>query len=145
MTTRRQSALQIITIIFTVYTLTACTHAGPATVTNTSEVKQEASEFCAAKTSAPETWAPCSGKMVRFVGTAPEVILGHPIAGGSDTKQSYLEVGKRQIVVSSAQVAECSGSRVVTGILNKVDLGGAAGTRSSYQGWSITEAAITCQ
>lgn len=144
MTTRRQIALRILAISFTLCALTACSHTGPAPVTSASEVTQEDSSLCAAKTSAPQTWATCNGKMVRFIGTVPEVILGHPTAGGPDTKQSYLEVGKRQIVVSSTAASACSGSRVVTGILNKVDLGGAAGTRSSYQGWSITEATITC-
>jgi hypothetical protein len=144
MPTRRQSALRIRAITFTFCALSACSHTGPAPVTSASEVTQEDSNLCAAKTSTPETWATCEGKIVRFIGTGPGIILAHPNAGGADTKQSYLEVGKRQIVVSSPAAPACSGSRVVTGILNKVDLGGAAGTRSSYQGWSITEATITC-
>ena len=127
------------------YVLIGCSHTSPAPDIHLPESTQETSGLCPLKSSAPQTWSVCDGQKVTFVGVPPKMVLAHPNAGGIATKQSYLEVANKQIVVSSSSVPECSGTRIVTGILHRVDLGGAAGTRSSYQGWSLTQAVIVCQ
>ena len=101
--------------------------------------------FCAMKASDVAGWKACAGKMVRIVGAPTVQIRQHPVAGGpgSHRRQSYLEFGGVQIVVASKDVPSCQGKRGVTGTLNRVDLGGAPGTKRSYRGWSITGATIT--
>lgn len=98
-----------------------------------------------------EGWEPCDGKRVRIEGRAPQMVMQHPLLAGGPpgvetVHQSYLEVesGAQFIVLSEAKNT-CEGAMVVTGTLGSIDLGGAPGTKDSYQGWKVADATIECR
>jgi hypothetical protein len=65
---------------------------------------------------------------------------------GPDTEQGDLDVeGGGQIVLITREVVTCKGAMRVVGTLRATDLGGAPGTKESYQGWVIEDAEVTCR
>lgn len=93
-----------------------------------------------------EQWATCEGKRVQVDGRNPEMVNQHPMMNGPDTEQGYLDVeGGGQIVIVSSEPVSCKGAMRVVGTLRGIDLGGAPGTKESYQGWMIEGATVTCR
>lgn len=101
----------------------------------------------------PGTWSTCIGKRVELRGKEPKMVYQHPMIapmsrpGGPPTmQQSYLEVGEgTQVIVLSKDADKCSGAKRVTGTLGEINMGGPAGTKESYRGWSINDATVTCE
>lgn len=93
-----------------------------------------------------EQWATCEGKRVQVDGRNPEMVNQHPMVNGPDTEQGYLDVeGGGQIVIVSREAVSCEGAMRVVGTLRGIGLGGAPGTKDSYEGWAIEDATVTCQ
>lgn len=99
-----------------------------------------------------DDWMACDGKMVKVSGTRPRMVSQHPVVSGPvgpepdapETHQSYLDVGDLQVIVVSAEKNMCDEKMTVVGRLERIDLGGAPGTKNSYKGWEILEAEVTC-
>jgi hypothetical protein len=98
------------------------------------------------------SWSSCEGKTVRVEGKKAAVVLQHPsvappsLDGSPSPVQAYLDVdGVGQVVVLGADPSTCSSSALVTGKLRAVRLGGEPGTKSSYQGWVIEGASLSCK
>jgi hypothetical protein len=93
-----------------------------------------------------EEWATCEGKRVQVDGRAPKMIAQHPMIGGPEYEQSYLEIeGGGQIIVLTKQPVTCQGEMRVVGTLRGVGLGGEPGTKGSYENWTIEAAEVTCR
>jgi hypothetical protein len=93
-----------------------------------------------------DQWPTCEGKRVQVDGRNPEMVHQHPMMNGPDTEQGYLDVdGGAQIVLVTREVVTCKGAMRVVGTLRATDLGGAPGTKESYQGWVIEDAEVTCR
>ena len=105
------------------------------------------------------SWLNCDGKQAKVSGTQPSPleIMQHPMMNGprfstdaagnpifTRTEQSYLNVGKRQIILVSDTVIECQNEIEVTGILERISLGGSLGTKESYKGWFIRVSKYEC-
>ncbi|TNE88382.1 MAG: hypothetical protein EP330_14970 [Deltaproteobacteria bacterium] len=84
----------------------------------------------------PSAWEGCVGQRVRLEGQRPDVVYEHPILGDP---QDYFQVGERQIVVLGTVEDGCT---AMSGVLDRVDMGGEPGTRGSYRGWVLRDA--TC-
>ena len=102
----------------------------------------------------PGAWEACVGKLVEIRGKNPPIVYQHPVlapmaAPGSDKptiQQSYLETDEGgQVIVLSKQQDTCTGAKRVKGTLRAIDLGGPSGTKLSYKGWSVDDAAIVCE
>lgn len=116
--------------------------------------KQTVSEnYCTINEAVSDSWLDCDDKLVRIKGslTPPQEIMQHPMLDmpllpspnmdeNSVPKrilQTYMNVGNRQIILLSDTNIDCIGDLEVIGMLEKVSLGGPAGTKSSYEGWSV--------
>lgn len=101
-------------------------------------------------------WQACDGKLVKLAGIvpAPHQILPAPMLNMpafTSTQvdmpnliQSYLNVGKRQIILLSSQPISCVAGLEVVGRLESVALGGAPRTQNSYEGWAIYVDSALC-
>lgn len=95
------------------------------------------------------------GKLVEVRGQTPKMVNQHPMmappAGppgstGPAMHQEYLDTAEgSQIIVLTRNPSKCAGAMRVKGTLRAIDLGGPAGTKESYQGWSIDDATIFCE
>lgn len=128
--------------------------ANPPATSTTAATAPAATDTDVCKLENDDAWSACVGKMVEVRGENPKIVAQHPMvapmaAPGSDAPQihqSYLDVaGGRQIIVTSRQSDDCKGAKRVKGSLRAIDLGGPAGTKESYRGWSIDNATITCE
>jgi hypothetical protein len=86
-------------------------------------------------------WMACDGQRIQVHGKSADFVYAHPIVGEG---QTYMEVGEMQIIVIPGAAAACEGAMTVEGLLERIDMGGAPGTRDSYAGWAIHASAITC-
>jgi len=105
---------------------------------------------CALDNADTSTWLACDGKTVQLTGPKATLITQHPIAfdpqpNAPRAEQHYLDIAGRQVVVAAHEDPACEGDYVVNGTLRRVDLGGEPGTRGSYQGWSVTNATLSCR
>ena len=92
----------------------------------------------------PAGWSALVGKPVMLIGTRPQMVLQHPLVGGPGARQTYLNVGERQIVLLNEPTLACEAQREVTGILSRIDLGGRPNTKGSYKGWSLAVSKVSC-
>jgi hypothetical protein len=105
----------------------------------------------AAGSCAPPTadgWASCVGQEVVFDGKIPIQVMDHPLVGGPGAYQGYVDVaGVGQIVMLPSSDPGCAAGVPVSvrGTLRRIELGGPEGTRSSYRGWSVDGASVTCR
>ncbi len=108
----------------------------------------DAPNYCATD----ESWSNCDGKMVKIIGSNPPLseIMQHPMLDSPQllppgneakpvkhTKQSYLNINNRQIIVLSDTTIDCPNNIELVGTLERISLGGPAETKLSYKGWSI--------
>jgi hypothetical protein len=92
-----------------------------------------------------QEWSTCEGKRVQVDGRNPEMVNQHPMVNGPETEQGYLDVdGGGQVVIVSSEAVSCQGAMRVVGTLRDIGLGGAPGTKESYEGWAIEDATVTC-
>lgn len=92
-----------------------------------------------------EEWAACEGKRTQLDGQVPEMVSQHPMIGGPEFEQSYVEVDGTQIIVLTREPVNCMGAMRVVGTLRGIGLGGEPGTKESYEGLSLEDAEVTCQ
>jgi hypothetical protein len=121
-------------------TLSACPHPPPAASATASR--------CAL--GAPPQWAQCVGAPVAFEGQLSRVVTNHPMLApaldpATRQGQTYVDAADgTQLIIIADRAEPCRGTVWVTGTLERVDLGGAAGTPESYQGWAVRAATVTC-
>ncbi len=89
----------------------------------------------------------CQGKKVQLKGTMATLVTAHPdMTTPSYRFQNYLDTAFGQVVLISSKSISCPKKTLeVIGILGWKDLGGAAGTRNSYQNAFVTIEKITCR
>ena len=89
----------------------------------------------------------CLGQITQVIGAAPEMVYAHPMISVDPSKksiQSYIQIEDQQLIVLSEQTFHCDGTMEVTGILEKIDLGGPEGTRGSYKNYYFSQSTIRC-
>ena len=89
----------------------------------------------------------CLDQKISVVGNVPTMVMNHPMVNspsGADSVQAYIDVEQGQWIVLSSERHSCENQMKVVGILKKIDLGGAPGTRSSYGNYVISNSVITC-
>lgn len=89
----------------------------------------------------------CQGKKVQLKGTIATLVTAHPdMTTPSYRFQSYLDTAFGQVVLISSKSISCPKKTLeVIGTLGWKDLGGAAGTRNSYQNAFIAIEKFTCR
>jgi hypothetical protein len=100
-----------------------------------------------------DEWSACDGKRVQLQGRAAEHVAQHPVLAvpedvtpdGSNSQQGYVDAQGVQLIVLTKTPFECRGPLRVIGTLRSVDMGGEPGTKSSYSGWAIEDAEVTCE
>jgi hypothetical protein len=107
---------------------------------------QSNTSLCTVKTKLDLT-KNCQGKKVQLKGTLSTQVNAHPdMTSPSYRFQNYLDTAFGQVVLISSKNISCAKKKLeVTGILGWKDLGGAAGTRDSYQNAFITVEKFICQ
>lgn len=85
-------------------------------------------------------------------GKNPQMVMQHPmltgpsLPGHKPMHQGYLDTADgRQLILLSAEPIACTGAMRVRGTLHSIDMGGPDGTKMSYKGYSIRNAAATCE
>lgn len=99
-----------------------------------------------------QQWDRCAGRLVEIRGNRPQLVAQHPLLapptlpGAETVTQSYLETadGRQIIVLAATSTDACAASTRVRGTLQKVDLNGPEGSKSSYRGWALHAATVTC-
>lgn len=100
--------------------------------------------LCAVKTKMDLT-KNCQGKKVQLKGTMATLVTAHPdMTTPTYRFQSYLDTAFGQVVLVSGKSISCRKKLEVIGILGWKDLGGAAGTRDSYQNAFVAVEKFTC-
>lgn len=94
-----------------------------------------------------ENWDACSDQQVELIGEKAKMVREHPMATmpGSKQIQDYIDTEGRQVVVLADKPIACKGKLTATGTLRSVKLGGAPGTRGSYEGYRLDNAVIVCK
>jgi hypothetical protein len=100
-----------------------------------------------------DDWSACEGQRVELRGQAPQMVMQHPLLSqpeglspdSRNSYQGYVDVDGAQVIVLTKAAFACPGSMRVLGTLARVELGGEPGTKSSYAGWSISDALVTCE
>jgi hypothetical protein len=106
---------------------------------------QNNTSLCVIKTNTDLT-KNCQGKKVQLKGTIAKLVTAHPdMTTPSYRFQNYLDTAFGQVVLISAKNISCQKKLEVTGKLGWKDMGGAAGTRDSYQNAFIAVEKFTCQ
>jgi hypothetical protein len=107
---------------------------------------QSNTSLCTVKTKLDLT-KNCQGKKVQLKGTMATLVTAHPdMTTPSYRFQSYLDTAFGQVVLISTKSISCPKKTLeVTGTLGWKDLGGAAGTRDSYQNAFITVEKFACR
>ena len=115
-------------------------------ISSWSAVGQSNTLVCAVKTKLDLT-KNCQGKKIQLKGTLASLVTAHPdMTSPSYRFQNYLDTAFGQVVLISGKSIICPKKKIeVTGVLGWKDLGGAAGTRNSYQNAFITVEKFTCQ
>lgn len=116
---------------------------GPAPATESASVASEEEGLCALGPVAE--WAACDGQRVRLRGEMSEHVAQHPMMSGPDEEQGYVDAEGTQLIVLTKTPIACAEAVSVVGTLRGIDLGGEPGTKSSYAGWAIHEATVTCE
>ncbi len=100
-------------------------------------------------------WRECDGEGVTILGQISQMVMQHPIiayesgslqgkSGPTRSIQNYMDVGDHQIILLSKTEINCTGEMQVTGTLGRIDMGGKAGTKQSYTGWSVQVDKFMC-
>lgn len=98
-------------------------------------------------------WGACEGQRVQLRGRAAEHVQQHPILAvpedvspdGRNSQQGYIDAEGVQLIVLTKAPFDCRGAVSVVGTLRGIDLGGEPGTKGSYSGWALEDAAVTCE
>ena len=94
-----------------------------------------------------KSWDACADQQVELSGEKAKMVMEHPMATmpGSKQVQDYIDTEGRQVVVLTDKAIACKGKLTATGTLRSVKLGGAPGTRGSYEGYRLDNAVIVCK
>ena len=94
-----------------------------------------------------KSWDACADQQVELIGEKAKMVMEHPMATmpGSKQVQDYIDADGRQVVVLTDKAIACKGKLTATGTLRSVKLGGAPGTRGSYEGYRLDNAVIVCK
>lgn len=94
-----------------------------------------------------KNWDACADQQVELIGEKAKMVSEHPMATmpGSKQVQDYIDTEGRQVVVLTEKAIACKGKLTATGTLRSVKLGGAPGTRGSYEGYRLDNAVIVCR
>ncbi len=88
----------------------------------------------------------CQGKKVMLSGTISKSVSAHPImTSPSYPFQNYLDISLGQIVLLSSKDIACTKKLEVTGVLGWKNMGGAPGTRDSYQNAFLNVERFVCR
>ena len=113
-------------------------------------------EDCVLKSDSDDSlWRACDGEKVTILGQISQMVMQHPIIayelGNLDGKskpartiQNYMDVGEHQIILLSKTEINCIGEMQIMGTLESIDMGGKAGTKQSYTGWSVQVDEFMC-
>ena len=102
------------------------------------------SDFC----SPEKDWSVCLEKEVSLSAKRPPMLYQHPLISsptGVDSVQNYIEVEERQIIALSEEQNVCSEVFVAQGVLKKISLGGAPGTKGSYENYYLSQTRFLCK